>query len=186
MIETIKLDSEYYVILKNNSYKLHNKEDKLLYEWDTKERQSCIKIIEHSNDKKYLIFTTELYGYNVLELDTLKVIKYVPKTLNEYDETFIWCDFHYNKDNDLLAVEGCFWASAYSIIIVDFSNPLNIQEYTKWIDVRDLLEDKYCHIDFTKWNKDNLYCKSSIYNEDTNEEYDKEIIIPIYKIRKHI
>lgn len=104
------------------------KDDKLIYEWKSLYHRSRISnLIKHSNGHLYIIFTIDLYGYSVLELDNLKVINYLPsESYTDLEETFIWCEMHYNKKNNLLAVGGCFWAASSSVIILDFSNPFDI------------------------------------------------------------
>lgn len=179
--ETLELDNGYYIYsytvkeeigqnknseVKNGSIsRLYNHQGKLIYEWINTYYQSRISdIIHHSNGKDYLIFTEDLYGYSVLELDTLKSIHYVPEISfykNEnFDETFIWTDFHYNSENNYLAIGGCIWGCPSSLILVDFSNPLEIQEEDKWIELHEIIDptfDKYNDIDFKKWDGDNLH-----------------------------
>ncbi len=124
-------------------------------------------MIKHSNGKTYLIFTEDLYGYSVLELETLKSVHYLPKESylegEEFKETFIWTDMHYNKANNFLAVGGCFWAEPSSVIYFDFSNPLDIVEDNKWVNIRNKVApdyEQYDEILFEKWDKNMLICKT--------------------------
>jgi len=158
--------------------RLYNDKNKLIYEWKSTYHKSRVSnIIHHSNNKNYLIFTEELYGYSVLELDTLKSVHYIPEISffyrNEnFEETFIWCDFHYNNKNNYLAIEGCIWGAPYSVIVIDFSNPLEIQEEFKWVDIHNIIDSdfqKYLDIDFKRWDEDNLHCVAENYHTKKSE-----------------
>lgn len=136
------------------------KNEELLYEWKCLYHNSRISnIIEHSNGHKYLIFTEDLYGYSVLDLDTLKSMHYLP---GEYysdpiGESFIWSsDIFYNKNNDLLAVEGCFWGWPVSTIVLDFSKPLDVVETNNWRDIRNMFNESYDDISFKAWYDDSI------------------------------
>lgn len=195
-----KLDYGYYIkilVVKENfkkNYELLEQEgsicqiyddnDELIYEWKCAYNKSRFSnIIHHSNDKKYLIFTEDLYGYSVLELDTLKNIHYIlPQSIYQ-NETFIWEDFHYNKENDYLAIDGCFWGHPTSIIIVDFKNPLEIQESNEWIDIHNIIDpnyEKYDDIEFIMWDHNKLQIKA----ENNNTEKTENITISINEITR--
>ena len=87
---------------------------------------------------------------------------------------------YYNSNNNLLAVDGCYWACPSYLIVLDFSNPMEIVESKKWIDLYDIIH-KNCNVDFKEWNKDSLVCK--IENDDENEEL---ICIKIDEIKKRM
>ncbi len=88
------------------------------------------QLIKHSNGKKYLMFNRELYGYSVLELDTMKEFHYYPKeNMKEGRETFIWTDVFYNPNNNFMAGFGCYWGSPYFYILIDFSDPFKVVPY---------------------------------------------------------
>ena len=58
-------------------------------------------------------------------------------------------------------MEGCIWAAPYSIIILDFSDPLKIVEADKWLDLGGKIgEDTYGEIydEFKSWEPDALVC----------------------------
>lgn len=133
------------------------KNDKLVFEWKSLYHNSRISnIIEHSNGHKYLIFTEDLYGYSVLELDTLKNMHYLPKE-DPLVESFIWgSDIFYNKNNDLLVVEGCFWGWPVSAIVLDFSKPLEAVDAKDWIDVRSKFNENYDDITFKSWHEEKI------------------------------
>jgi hypothetical protein len=125
------------------------------------------RLIHHSNGKSYLVFYEYyLYGYSVLDLSDMKCAHYIlQESADCYDEhfkeTFIWVVPHYDPESDLLAVEGCIWAAPYSIIILDFSDPLKIVEADKWLDLGgDMDNSTYGEIydDFKAWEPDALVC----------------------------
>ena len=145
----------------------HN--DIMVFEW--KHIDGCTrfsKIIDHSDGRQYLVFDEELYGYSVLDLNSFECMHYLPKeSYLEYpggfEETFIWCDCHYNDSTNQLAVEGCFWGAPYSVAIIDFANPMVAVEAKDWIDIYDecyKCDPTIAHIDFVKWDGPILICRS--------------------------
>lgn len=115
------------------------------------------KLIEHSDSHKYLIFRSDLYGYSVLNLDTLQDFHYIPSGSFPKGETFIWTDVFYNKKNNLIAVLGCYWACPYGTLLLDFSHPA--KALGVWADVHEHLEngyDRYDDIDFIEWRNTDL------------------------------
>ena len=93
------------------------------------------KLIKHRNGNYYLIFRKDLYGYSLLEIETLKTFDYYPACSlgfitdeNFFEETFIWTDVIYNSSNNLMAVYGCIWACPFELALVDFSDPFRSAE----------------------------------------------------------
>lgn len=118
------------------------------------------KIIKHSNEHEYLLFNTDLYGYSVMDLHTREIFNYFPSCSlyrHSSEETFIWCnDIHYNTENNLLAVGGCYWAAPSGVILVDFENPM---KESLWADTHKYLDpmyEVYDDIDFKQWDGENL------------------------------
>lgn len=73
------------------------------------------------------MFDEDLYGYSVLNLKTLECVHYIPSESHlDNKETFIWCDVNYNINNNLLVVSGCYWATPYTLIVVDFTKPMEV------------------------------------------------------------
>lgn len=153
---------------------------KLIFEWryiGTGGYGRLARVIHHSNGKAYLIFFEHLYGYSVLDLSDMKSVHYIPQEsaccdTEHFEETFIWLIPHYDPESDLLAVEGCIWAAPYSIIILDFSDPLKIVEANKWLDLGGTIgEDTYGEIydEFKAWEPDALVCTNgTISKEEIN------------------
>lgn len=125
----------------------------------------------HSNGKHYLVFRIDLYGYGVLELESGKELYYIPaeaypEESEEFDETFIWTDVNYDIESNLLAASGCYWACPYSVVIVDFSDPLAEQSTDRWLDVCTIIDPKFTGIDLVGWQNSVLCLK---VNEQPNE-----------------
>ncbi len=111
-----------------------------------------LTLIHHSNGRQYLLFRIDLYGYGIYDIAAGKDFFYIP----DEAETFIWVDPFYNSANDILAVEGCYWACPGDIIILDFEKPM---AETRWFCLRDKLDagyEKYDDIDFVRWDKTSL------------------------------
>ena len=131
---------------------------KKIFEWTNYYGKSLLhRIIEHSNGKKYFIYNEDLYGYSVLDLSDFKTINYLPYeyygTEDNRLETFIFYDAYYNKYNDYIAIEGCMWATPYSVMVFSFKNPMKIKEFEYWNDLQD---DEFTELNFVSWDKNKL------------------------------
>ncbi len=127
-----------------------------IYSYEVMNTRRKPTLITHQNGHEYLVFTRDLYGYSVLDLTDMQAYHYFPKSSFPEGETFIWCDAYYNPVNNMLLVDGCFWAGPYGVVLVDFTNPMagNTQ-----IDVRAMLDPEYeffGHIDFAAWDGTDL------------------------------
>lgn len=133
-------------------------------------------MIHHANGEKYLIFRQDLYGYSVLNLETLEDFHYLPEEAfpqekEKFSETFIWTDVSYSSKNNLLAVIGCFWACPSSVILLDFTDPMVAQE--KWLDLHlvvDSTYDLYDDLTFLAWNNDGSLTLQGENNETQSME----------------
>lgn len=138
--------------------------EKMIFEW--KNTDGCsrlIEIIEHSNGRKYLIFDEDLYGYSVLDIEAGECARYFPdesfyRDDSSFTETFIWCEAFYDRESDLLAVDGCYWACPGSMIVIDFSDPMKIKEASEWYEIIDDINDK--DVEFREWKSDCLVCST--------------------------
>ncbi|MHC6203051.1 hypothetical protein ACYULU_07640 [Breznakiellaceae bacterium SP9] len=105
----------------------------------------------------YIFYKEDLYGYSVFEIGTNKVFNYYPLvTFKENIETFIGTDIHYNVQNNIFAVEGCYWACPWDIFLFRLNNPM--ERFTEIINIRDLIDPeykKYGCIDFVGWENNN-------------------------------
>ena len=124
-------------------------------------------IIDHADGQQYFVFDEDLYGYSVLKLSDLTCIHYIPeesygKYPDEFEETFIWCDCFYNPENNMLAVDGCYWACPNNIIVLDFADPMHIVGSKEWMDIYKKCSEEYPDIDdieFVRWDGAKLVCK---------------------------
>lgn len=147
---------------------LLDSEGKERFFWrNTDDDGEFVSLIHHANGKRYMIFRFDLYGYGVLDLESLQEIRYLPPqsftaVREDFKETFIWTDVHYDPESNLLAVSGCFWACPYSVMVLDFSDPMTVQPVEGWLDVRSIIDPNYeiyDDIDFDRWESGILYLK---------------------------
>lgn len=80
----------------------------------------------HSNGREYFLFKQELYGYSVMDIQSGEVVHYVPQKSFLGGETFIWTNVLYCPNNNLLVVDGCYWAAPYGNEFYDFSDPMKL------------------------------------------------------------
>ena len=142
---------------------------RMVFEWKNKyEKTRMAKIIHHADGNSYLVFTEDLYGYSVLNLDTLDCLHYIPAESygsypGDFEETFIWCDCFYQPETNLLAVEGCIWACPYDVIVLDFSHPMVAVEAAQWFAINENCRDDssdWFDLEFAAWKGRTLVCKS--------------------------
>lgn len=142
---------------------------KIIYEWkNTDGKSRMANIIHHSDGNDYFVFDEDLYGYSVLNLKSMKSMHYIPaesytEPSSEMQETFIWCDCFYNPGTNRLAVNGCFWACPYNVIVLDFSNPMNPIEAEDWIDVYSACSagnKDIGDIEFVQWKDSKMICRA--------------------------
>lgn len=180
--EEIKKESGYVAVrIKGSICRLYQN-DRLVFEWKCTESGSVLhSIIHHSNGKKYFLFSLDLYGYGVLDLLSYECLRYIPQQSklhdkNIFEETFIWVEPHYDTVSGLLAVDGCFWAAPYSVIVLDFSDPMKIKTSDEWLDLSEMIPDKIDgfsvgHIDFEKWDTDALIVKAEIWGDNNKSTF---------------
>ncbi|MGM9680410.1 MAG: hypothetical protein ACI3XR_02785 [Eubacteriales bacterium] len=111
-------------------------------------------LFHHSDGSRYLLYREDLYGYGILNPDTTESHHEIPLSSVQkgdgFRETFIWTDPRYDPKNSLLAVSGCLWAAPYSVILLDFTDPMAEHPSEKWVDLHDILDlgyQKYSGID---------------------------------------
>ena len=129
---------------------------RIIYSFRTYDGSGYFWKILHQNGGQYLVFRQELYGYSVLDIETKKEYQYFPKGSFPSGETFIWAILYYNPNNNILAVDGCYWACPASIVLADFTNPM---EDTVYIDINEYNGDGYQDMEFSRWDGTNLVCK---------------------------
>jgi hypothetical protein len=116
------------------------------------------RYIEHSNGLSYLVYKEDLYGYSVFEIETKNVFDYYPKdSFNGKAETFIATDIHYNKNNDVFAVDGCYWSCPCDTFLVKINNPM--EEFGEFVNLHYIIDpeyDDYDDIRFVEWENNNV------------------------------
>ena len=141
-------------------------------------------IIHHANGRTYLLYYEDLYGYSVLDLLSMQSVHYIPQESHETDksrfrETVIWVVPHYDPESSLLAVEGCIWAAPYTVLVVDFSDPMKIAEAVHWLDLNgDIDSGHYDEINFNEWNDDSLVCDTGSFSKIDLFRRIKELRVP--------
>jgi len=92
----------------------------------------------------YLVCGEDFQGQTVVNLVTGQRVDSLPRSAAE-GFGFCWAGIHPSPDGKTLAVEGCYWACPYEVILVDFTTPMT----PPWL-VLDRDEDD----DFAGWNPD--------------------------------
>ncbi|GHU53385.1 hypothetical protein AGMMS49975_11280 [Clostridia bacterium] len=170
---------KYQGYLRGNEIQLIDEYGKSRYSYRSSE--TVCAVFTHQNGAEYFVFKQELYGYSVLDLETMREFHYIPKESFPFkSETFILCNFHYNKANNIMASEGCYWACPYSVALIDFSSPMT---FSTQIDVNDFINpnyenEKYEDIDFVKWEGTDLVLEAEVFGHNEkriipSEEYMK-------------
>ena len=81
------------------------------------------------NGQNFLCFRKTLYGFTLLNADTLSVeFEYFPECVLDGEESFIVVDG--KQFNHLLIFEGCYWACPYECFAFDYDKKLflNVSE----------------------------------------------------------
>ncbi len=168
--EGYSVRTDYYT--GQGRYQLHAARHQLLdsggqvvYTWDNfNDDGEFYRLFPHANGNHYLVFREDLYGYSVLEVETGRTMHYIPEKSWPLDgrqgkETFIWTNVAYDAATSLLAVWGCYWACPNGTLLLDFSDPLEEQDWKRWLDVQDVVDpdlDIYDDIDLERFGEDGL------------------------------
>jgi hypothetical protein len=178
----LKITHEYYI--KDEKYCEYNKiyrNNNLLHEYFNLYDQSFFcEYVKYSNGFDYIFYKEDLYGYSVFEINTKDVFNYYPTaTFKDNEETFIGLDIHYNMNNNIFAVGGCYWACPYDVFLIKTNNPM--EQFSELIYIREIIDPrhhKYDDIDFVRWENNDIILKlerEEIINL-TEKEYMKKII----------
>jgi hypothetical protein len=101
----------------------------------------------HPNGHDYLICGEDYQGQTFVELDTGKKRNHVPDAAKK-GAGFCWATQRPSPDGTMIAVEGCYWAAPYEVVIYDFSDPM--AKHPPIEISRDHTHDAFCG-----WNEDN-------------------------------
>ena len=143
----------------------------VVYTWDNfNDDGEFYQLIPHTNGNHYLVFREDLYGYSVLEAETGRGVHYVPdRSWEKGWETFIWTGVRYDPRTSLLAVSGCYWACPNGTLLLDFSDPLEEQDWAEWLDIQSVVDpdlDEYDDIDLERFGPDGLLYFKTTSAED--------------------
>lgn len=139
------------------------KSDKVIYEYLCAYHHGARfkDFILHSNGKRYFPFHVYLYGISYLDIDSLESFHYVPEGYaHDFSylcgESFIVTDIHYDRNTNLIAYGGCYWAGPSDVMVGDFSEPLNFAP--KLFDIGKIADpdSEGYDIDFKQWQNDRL------------------------------
>lgn len=139
--------------------------------------------IKHSNGNSYLFFSIDLYGYSIMDLSNYNVNHYIPvESFKNSQETFIWTDIHYCKHNDLLAVDGCYWASPYGTEFYNITNPMELP-FKKVCDSNDLEGIFSTDNDIIpiRWNENGTIILQGFIDDEGMNQVEKTIDIKTLK-----
>ena len=78
--------------------------------------------VEHPNGNEYLLCGEDYQGYSIVNLTNGKYLTYFPQAGHK-GGGFCWTKVYPSPDNFVLAVDGCYWASPYDLVMFDFRNP---------------------------------------------------------------
>lgn len=140
---------------------LSDQTGRVLYRWRSLNNDGDFhRVIRHADGREYFLFRRDLYGYSVLDLALGEASHYLPyisfpDRKQDFEETFIWTDVHYDPHGNVLAVSGCFWACPASVMLLDFSRPLSVNG--SWVILHDVIADGYDiydDIEFVSWEAD--------------------------------
>lgn len=152
------------------------KDDVLYTKWYCFNDSSVFyQLISHKNGIEYLIFRQDLYGYSVLDMESGEIMQFFPECSFDGVETFIWTEVHYNPENNVLAVEGCYWACPCGVQLFGFENPMS--DKPKFVDIISCLDgdyDVYDELTFIRWEEGTLHLKAFLVE---NSEI-MELVIP--------
>ena len=174
--------------LNGSENELLDKDGKVLYIWRNLDEDGAFcSMFCHRNGNHYLIFRTELYGYSVLEVENGQEMHYIPACVHpekgqKTAEVFIWTGTDYDPSSDLLAVTGCIWACPYSIIVLDFSKPLQSQLTEHWLDVRGIIDpddSRFDDIEFARWEDGALILRGN----NVEDGQWKEVRVSVEQLR---
>ncbi|MBR5371588.1 MAG: hypothetical protein IK130_05170 [Oscillospiraceae bacterium] len=141
-----------------------------LHAWTNIDDQVTLRepLIQHSSGRQYYAYHVDLYGISYIDTETGEHYDYVPEGFShDYrtpcGESFIITDIHYDRDSDLIAYGGCYWAGPGEVFAGDFTNPLHYNPHL--LRIPDILEEitgeeyEGDDVDFVRWEHDALIVK---------------------------
>lgn len=77
-----------------------------------------------TNGHEYLVCGENYQGQMVIELDTKRVRKLLPREAKK-GFGFCWASYEFHEAAKVLIVDGCYWACPYQYKFFDFADPMN-------------------------------------------------------------
>lgn len=77
---------------------------------------------QHPNGCEYLLCGEDYQGYTFVNLTTETVQSYFPEEAHN-GGGFCWAKVFPSDDGKLLAVDGCYWACPYELVLYELSDP---------------------------------------------------------------
>lgn len=114
------------------------KGDRLIYRClCNEERGYRLPCFYTENGEDFALFRRDLYGYTILNLNTLAEYNYFPDKIFKGEEAFIICEAY--PFRDILLLCGCYWAGPYHCRLLDAKTfrTYNLSEDMKNADIED-------------------------------------------------
>lgn len=88
----------------------------------------------HQNGHDYLLCGEDYQGQTVIELDTGARADSGATEDTMKGFGFCWVGIHPSPDRKVVAVDGCYWACPYEVVLFDFSEPMKLpyRELERW------------------------------------------------------
>lgn len=127
-------------------------------------------------DKLWIFFRKDLYGYTLLNLDTLEERNYFPSSAIEGGEAFIPCEAAAIKD--VLIFYGCYWASPYFYYLLSLADYRTCRLNFEAPEVCDIYEQG------VRIEEGKLKFDYGIWNEELQEEQKKQAVFGYEELKK--
>lgn len=130
----------------------------------------------HSNGHDYLVCGENYQGQTIIELDT-GMRRDSMSDGSDKGIGFCWSSYCYDAPNQMLTVDGCYWACPYGYKFFDFSDPINgypeivCEEYI-CVDDNDKVPEIGANGTIRCFQT--RYIDDSIDKNMTDEEYDEQ------------
>ena len=132
-VADILIDIDVYEAQKNIDGIIHSREKAIVNLTKNNLKYQCELFEEHNfenaffevmlNERSYLLFRKTLYGFTLLDTETLcEFYNYVPQAIKTGEESFIITDV--KQIDDIFVLEGCYWACPYECFAYDFKSKL--------------------------------------------------------------
>lgn len=115
---------------------------------------------------EYLLCGEDYQGYSVVALDEKRWEVHFP------DEAFTgggfcWAAAHPSPDGSLLAVDGCYWACPYELVVFDFSKPMALP----LVEVARIAD----YGDFVAWTSNDAFDYVTDFETDKKQMHWKRV-----------